>query len=583
MKISRVTFYYNTPFTTFNNTIHFGSNSERDIFFDSMYQQVSFNLNVTLDRLELRVPIPHGTDTKGINYCRINYAFDNNKSYYFFILADNSYTNDGVTKFALVPDALMTFTQGNVLQQAGVVKIHRQHVTNGTYNSRLEELRTNNDVLACKTKRYVKTFFFPFKELAVVFQTSVNIEQSFGTETKPQLKLPQGITYDSIPSPVGLYYCELNDWRDFSGKLLDFPWIGQNINNIVLIPRDFIDTNDLVKASLNGKDTTLIKKFRNGGTSANKLVNTITKEQVLQALKLTPEEMHLCRSEYATCEMTAWDGQLVPLPLEHMPDKGIQLQMMNAVGYSNTVAIYPDSWCERADDGSGQVKDGSFLNTALIFKNWTSIPMLIDNYKLSLAQSANQRSYAESRTLTGRMNNISQELGDFASGQGSFQRGQDLFVDAYSIAGGGLHLATIGSKIVDDTEFYRQQKAQFADLALSSPSLTAQSEGQAFQVANGIYGVTVKLSAPSAGEQNHLRQYYGSMGFSFEEYGAIEPLDSMSICNYLQCEGNITLDNVPTGYVQMIQGLLATGVRFWKNTGMRNPMNQPTVNNKRVK
>lgn len=581
MKISEVRFFYNTPMTTFNNTIHFANNAERDQFFLTKFKSVAFDLNLVLDRLELRVPIPHGTQTKGINYCRVRYAFDDTY-YYFFVLANDSYTNDKVTRFALVPDAITTFTQGNVLQQSGIVKILRQHVSKATYNNRLEELRTNGDVLKTTTKRYVKTVFYKFSELAILFQCSVSLDTTWGSLSKPNLKLPTGIVYDRLASPLGLYYCELSNWKAFCAKLRDYPWIGQNISNIVLIPKTFIDLNDLADTGLNGETTDLIKQFRNNGVSANKDFATMTKDQVLQTLGYKADEMHLVRSEYATCEMSSWDSQMVPLPLEHMPDIGIKLKMMNSVGYANTVAIYPDEWCERQDDGAGQVGGGSFLNTALIFKDWTEIPMLIDNYKLSMANSANQRAYAESRTLSGRLNSINKEL----SGQGSsdpYKNGQDLFVDAYSIMGGGLHLATIGSKIVDDVEFYRQQKAQFADLALSAPSLTQQKEGQAFQVANDIYGVTLKFSAPSNGEKAHIRQYYGSMGFAFDEFGGIEPLDTMSVCNYLQCEGNLHLDNVPTGYMQMINGLLATGVRFWHPNGTSNPMNQSTINNERVK
>lgn len=577
MKISNVTLYWNTPLTTFNNTIHFDSEGERENFFNTHYKQRNFNLNMAIDRLTIRVPMTP-EEAVGVNYCRVVNAMDK-KKYYFFILQSTHYVNDGVVTFDLVPDALMSFTQGNVLSTLKNVRVLRQHLPNAEYNTRLMELRTNDDILKTTTKQYVHTVFYPFKDLAVIFQCSVNLELGWGEKNKPSIKLPQGIVYDNLPSPVGLYYCELSNWREFNGELLDYPWIGQNINNVILVPKTFIDTNDLLGCALNGKDTTLIKKFRNNGYSANKSLATYSEANILSWLGYNSNEKHLVRSEYCTIEMMDYSGQLVPLDPAFMPSTGIELMMYNATGYSNSVAVFPRNWANNSDSGDGQVQGGAFLNNALWFKDFANLPVLIDNYKLSLANSANQRAYAESRTLSGRVESIQKEVTKLPTG--GLNNAQDLFVDAYSLLGGGIHPATIASKIVDDVEFYRQQQAQFADMALASPSLSKQSEGQAFNVANSIYGITIKFSAPTNAEKNHIRQYYNSMGFAFNEIGNVYDIHSMSIANFLQIEGQLVLPNVPSGFVQMISSLLATGVRFWHANGMDNPMTQNINQNTR--
>lgn len=574
MRLSKCTLYWNTPLTHLNETIHFETTEARDQWLNGFRHLTFDQINFERSRLTLKLKTAIQS-TNGVNYCTITNGFDG-VTYCYFIMATAQYANDNCTLFELVPDVLMTWTCGNVLNTISNVWIHRQHVTNASYASRLLELRTNSDVLKCTTKRYVHTESKLWKDQSILFHCSFDLKAKFGSVNKPSVTTSKGIVYDHIASPVGLYHCSYDDWTDFCDYIKKYPWVGQAISHIVLIPTAFIDTSDLHAISLNDGDKSgLIKDFQHNGESADGVVLTITKAKIKEYLGWE-DDLYL-RSEYATLEITSYDGQLMALDLAQLPDSGLKLKMMNVIGYANEVRIYPADWNENGDNDSGVIEKGSFLGQALVFNNWTQLPMLIDNYKLSLASSANQRAYAESRTVSGRFNNLSNTLQSGVSANNA----QDLFFDAYSILGGGLHPATLASKMMDDVEFYRQQRAQFADLALTPPSETNASMNHAFQVGNRIFGITIKFSAPSDAEKEKIKRYYATMGYEFEEFGNVQDIHSMTVCNYLKCEGNFVLDDIPAGYFQMLKGLLAQGVRFWHPNGTLNPFKQNVLNNTR--
>ena len=88
MKTSKVTLFYNTPLTTFNDTIHFDSDNERDEYFlgdTDRFNRVSLagDYNFIRDNLTLRISeIPYER-TNGINYGTILDGTTGQR-YYFF-------------------------------------------------------------------------------------------------------------------------------------------------------------------------------------------------------------------------------------------------------------------------------------------------------------------------------------------------------------------------------------------------------------------------------------------------------------------------------------------------------------------
>lgn len=579
MNLSDISLYYNTPMNDFNNTVHYETCSAYKNWLDRKFQKVEFQkqFNMVRDRLTINAPIQY-ENTDGINYGCFVDGFT--KRPYFFYVLSTQYVNDQVTAFQIVIDVLATFTQGKALEGIENVTINRQHLPLKVYGERLPELRTNNDILKTTTKKYVYSKSVIWTEMICVFQCSVDLESEFGTVNKPNIKLSKGVKYDKIVSPVGLYAIDLEHFKSFSSALTDFSWIGQNIKSVMLIPKNLIDTGDLEASKFNGKNDSYLKKFVNGKVSANKNISEInwSPETIMDYLGYPADEKHLLRNEYGTLEVYNWVGDSLNLDLGFLPSSGLQFHMVTSIGYSNKIAIFPINWSADGEKDQGEVKAGTFLNNSLNFSNWTEVPVLVDNYNLGLAMNANKRSLAERNTLTGRIQNIGNTLGD--NSQNMVDKATNVFTDSYTVIGGSLNPLNIGSKIIDEQNFYRQQKAEFADLALSSPSLSAQSGGEAFSIANDIFGFTVKLSAPSAREKEKIRRYYKTFGFQFDEQGKVEVLTSMKIVNYLQMDGVYNIEGVPSQFMNQIKALLQIGVKFWHNRqDVTNPFKQSIMNN----
>lgn len=585
MKTSKVTLFYDTPLTTFNDTIHFDSNNERDEYFlggTNRFNRVELegDYNFIKDNLTLRISeIPYN-QTNGINYGTILDGTTGQR-YYFFVLGIR-FTGTPVVLYDIVIDVLMTYTQGATLTDLRNVMVRRQHLPNNIYTQYLKKLQTNDDILPATTKRYKLNKSKLFKDLTVVFQCSVDLESDFGKVDKPLMKLPRGVMYDKIVSPVGLYACSLDSFTILSRDLQDFPWIGQNISKIVLVPSDIVDKNDLESMKINKKEQTNIKKFKNGGISSNREFTdfTFTTKQICQALNIPEDELHLLRSGYTTCEVYTWNGESLELDFADMDESlGLKFMLYTSIGYQNEMKIFPLRWKSLSDADEGSVLRGTFLNNSISFSNFTELPMLIDNYKASLASNANQRALDNRQTTSGRVKSITNSLND--STMNPLEKASNIFTDAYSLMGGGFSLSTIGSKIASDTEYYRRQKAQFADMAISAPTVTGSTGGQAFQIANDIFGFTVKMSSPTQNELDRIRKYYSSMGFGLDEMMAVYDIHSMTICNFLQVEGSFKLDRVPTQFMEQIRALLLVGVRFWHNDNTSNPLRQNLLQNKR--
>ena len=132
MRLTEFEFFYNTPFTDFQNFIHFSSNQERDEFFDTHYQSLKYTQpkrwDFVKDRLILNSTLTT-QQTYGLNYCRFRNDYDNNHWYYAYVM-QSEYVNDRVTQLQLVLDPVTTFMQGDFTKNIGRVEVKRQTVTN---------------------------------------------------------------------------------------------------------------------------------------------------------------------------------------------------------------------------------------------------------------------------------------------------------------------------------------------------------------------------------------------------------------------------------------------------------------------
>lgn len=578
-QLVEITLLKNTPLTDFQNTIHFKSNLERDTAMLNNYEKYTFEkpFNFVKDMGQFSAPIPY-LDCAGYNYC--TFVEPNTNVRYYAYIMNFRYESPQSTQVSIVIDTVMTWTQGKVLQGIKNVSVQRQHLSPTLYQQRLKELQTNDDILKTTTKQYVQQDVMKFDDTYVLFQSSSNLEIDPGTVDKPKMKTSKGQRYDHLTSPVDLYLCDIANYSKIMDKLSDYPWVAQNIKSITLIPKTFIDTADIKPAKLLGKDSSELKKLNDGGWSRNEFSGKITRSlnQIgsFGGIDVT-KEPHLLRSEYMTCEIYSYDGQNINLDLAQLPQSGLEFGLMNSIGYHNQIAIYPIGYGASASEkDSGEFKRGKFLNNAIIYNNFTELPNLIDNYKLGLASGANQRQLAEDRLISGRISNVLNP-----TSFNSFEGITSKVFDSMSVLSGGLSLSGVASKMSDEYEFYRTQKAQFADLQLSSPSVSSQSNGYSFQIANEIFGLVVKYSAPTKAELDKVRSYYSMFGFEFNQQGTIDNPESMSVCNYLKFSGAWSLPRIPTDQMQTLKSLFEGGIRFWHYDGTANPMQQDVLKNVR--
>ena len=146
-----------------------------------------------------------------------------------------------------------------------------------------------------------------------------------------------------------------------------------------------------------------------------------------------------------------------------------------------------------------------------------------------------------------------------------------------------LSPSNLFGKFNDEYEYYRTQKAEQADLALETPTITSQTTGNSFNIANKMFGIHFKYSKPSNSEMNKIKKYYKLFGYQVNDQSAmLDSIDSMSICNYVQFSGSWSIPHADVAIIEMMKAQFENGVRFWHNNNTPNPMTQNVLNNKMV-
>lgn len=586
MKLTEFIFFYDTPFTDYQNTVHFSSNSERDDYFlnGNHFNALSFSdmpFNFIRDRSQVKVYMTW-EQAQGINYCTFISDFEDRR-YYAFVNAIE-YLNDATIQLTLVIDTIMTYTQGDTLERVNSVNVLRQHLPRSTYEYMLPTLRNNDDVLKATNKYYVANFLEQFGGNYVLFQSSADLSKDFGTKKEPNLDTSKGITYDFITSPVNLYVMTYQDFNTFMDKMSKFPWITQNFQKIQLIPEKFIDSGDLVDVSTD-EDITGLMTLKDGATSNQWTLNDLTLSfDTLQSfIGVSEDELkHLVRNEYLTIELYSWNGDALLIDAGKVStDTGLEFKTKSIIGYQNEVRVYPVDYNSgdveqpiKTENGKTLIDTGSFLNTNITFDSFAEVPILIDNGVLQQAQQANQMATTESRLASSRIKNI-------ASGDvNNMDDVKSKFFDFASVMS-NISPQQLFSKFNEENDYYANKKAEYKDLALQKPSQTSSQMGNAFQIANAINGLTMKIGVPSVADVETIAKYYYMFGFELNDpYTQIEPIDSMTVCNYLRISGTYTLNGIDPTLISQMKALLESGVRFWHNDNTRNPMQQNIQANK---
>lgn len=582
MELTKFLFFKDTPLTNFVDTIHFDSNAERDNFFvnQNHYKKMDTpprEFNFLRDRSTVTVSVDNYYDWTGVNYCTFLSGFDN-KRYYAFV-TKIAYDNSSIVATLLI-DVVMTFTQGNVLESLNNLIIQRQHLDFVNYKKYLKVLQTNNDIIETKTNRYIHNDLRNFRDIFVVFQSAVDLTSDFGNKDNPDYDTSDGGSFDLLASPIDVYILRLERFRGLMEILKKYSWVAQNITVVNVIPLELLNADSMVEVEMASPNHYTIYKLKDGGESKEKQLDGLNYDllDLCDLYGIDPvQEMHLLRNGYFTLELYSWDGQEVLLDPAFLDENtGLQLQAKAVYGYQNELRVFPLDYQSSDQEKNYTVDDdiriykGTFLNNCFVFDNFTSLPILVDNAQLARASTANRRQLEESKLLTNRIKDTFSDKTTIT----------DKFFNAASVLSDLSPRGLLG-KMTDEYEFYRNQKAEFADNKLKTPTLSSQNKGNAFQISNRIFGITLKLSAPKKEELDIVRRYYQALGYEMNLNGEkLSDVHSMSVCNYLQFTGNFYLPDVPTEYIAMLKPLFENGVRFWHNNNTGYPMQTPILLNK---
>lgn len=581
MKLTEIDFFYNTPFNDFQNFIHFKTDKQRDDFFTGRYNMKVYEparrFNFVKDRLELRTRLTT-LETYGLNYLRFRSMFDNDRWYYARVM-NVRYINDGVTALDLVLDVVTTFMQGDFTKDLGLVQVQRMSVPKNHIYKWRKWLMTNNDVLSFP-KSYTRQFIEAWKNYFVVFTTSVSLLDDFGTEDDPKLKTSVGQTYDGIVSPVDLYCCKSqDDFTSLMKYLKDYPWISQNINNVAIIPSEVVDEKDLIKvtgAKQDGINSSNIYQFKNKGKTRSFVMNNITlpKENFDEYFNFDDSiPFWALRQEYANIELDAWNGQQVTLAPVFLPDYGLKMVAQSTFGYHNEIRCFPDQYKDDGENSINGLYRGTYINQGITFDVFDDIPVLVDNYKLGKAQTAHQRALNNDRQISNRISDV---LNPNKSLQDRFFNAVSLTT---SLAGGGVLGVAKNAlgQFTSEWEYYRDQNAKFADMAISAPSVGSQNNSQSFNMSKGIFGVTVRFASIGAENMERVLTYYNTFGFDFSgQLLYLEKPDTLPMLNYYQFAGNWVLPGVPPQFMEQLKVQCQNGIKLWKNNNTDNPFTQNT-------
>lgn len=643
-------FYSNTPLTNLSKYMHFNSFKERDDFFDNSMDKYrildisSRNFNMVRDRLTVNITYDFDRGTFdnnktfvdymwGVNYC---YFFDeNSRMRYYCQVVKTEYVNDAVTRFYLAVDVMTTFFQGNFANKIGSVHILRQHLTNERYSNSIYEL-SNRDSLRVSPPRIIfqdhlqlaRSYRATKKEgelayeqdtrnLWLVFQCSSDLSSDFGNIDAPKLVTSSGSIYDYVTSPVDIYCIRMIDGNALFKKLGDYPWIQQNIKTINIIPENFIDETDITLVSgktikadsklyrLNNHATSDIKD-KSGIDELNLSFSKITYIINSKYDLILEEEKHLYNSSYFKFYCTNWAGSSVELLPEKLPEGNLTWNIQSIIGYDNKISMFPTGYNSNDEnDKKGtiniNVPIGEYLNSSLLFTSWDTLPVLIDNYKMSLSNTAYDRKMAEENKLSSQFDNLMNGTYDGSLG-GRLYSGMNVANTVFggAISGGmqGARFGPAGALVgasagiagnlignwKSEYEYYRNLKATQDQMKIATPTVINASMGNAFGYKNGVFGVSVKLYSASKEDLKRALKYHRTVGYEWDYYEELSDINSMSHINYVQFDGEWSMEDVPTEFQKIAKELFKQGVSLYHNPDkVANPFGQDVLLNKRIK
>ena len=563
MKLTQFTLYKNTLFTDMQNTVHFNSNNERDNFFNTEFtgenvKTFETNFNFRRDMGTLKVPELF-ENLMGFNYCKFVGGFDK-KTYYAYIVS-MKYLNDNTTQLDIVIDTVMTYTQGNILENLQNVEVIRQHLPQNIMNNRMDFLRNNSDTLQTSSMMFVDSTLLGgavvFSDFYYIIQSAVVLDgdiNQFGTEDKPKMRTANGSTFDGVSTPINLYLCSGDLLTEWTSKMSDYPWIMQNVKTIIKIPSILIDTSKLETKSCAG--VTMWRLAYKKESEKLVLPFQINEKRLREFLGLRSNETYLLRDNVINCYLTDFRGNQLNFETGKIGREN-NIVLSCVFGVTNEIDIYSENYGERDTSLS---KHGFYRDNQMTITQFDNVPVMIDNYTLNKANTAYSRQLENSRQLSGRVEAIT---GKDSTLQDRLFNAVSVYSNVFS---GGLMSAPAKAAglFSNEYEYYRSQKAQFNQWKITPPTISEGSYSNSNLIKTNDYGIWLKVSRINDDELNNLRSYFGKFGFeAMSNDNTIYDVTSWEYCNWVQFRGNYVIPDIDRELFDVLKTIFEGGVRLF--------------------
>lgn len=530
----------------YQNTLYFNGATEQASFFLSRVfrdiQQSQYvrkgqtiRVNEVYDKLY---------DCDYVMYKNTNFG---DKWFYAFITRKN-YVNDRVTEIDIEIDCFQTWMFDIQYFPTFISRAHQREFLNNKPifdNLYPEQLEYGRDYVVTHTEVFSRDSFY------AVICSSADLRGSFGDVNEPNLPASIGGVFDGLPSALDYYV--VDSLTEYTGRtstlyeilseLSKYPWITQCIQSITVVPREVIGDNW-------GVDTVhgfTIGYLRNNYVSSNSA--TINFENYLDYF---PKYNHskLYAFPYSYIEMTCFNGTQFLIKPEAVGNGSLQLKVINYVGAQPRLSYFVDGYNDNGDNGTelpdGQTYYGEFLDASVSNGNFPQLPVTIDNYLLYMANNANSFQLTNS---IARYNQV---------------EGAAVGIGQALLGSPGRGLGTAYNAIKQGEITVRQQAAKIQDAELNPPSLAGQTGGDAFNIANGINGVTLKWKTIRPQYAERLERYFERYGYVQNKI-EIPMLYGMSSFNYIQTTNILIGGNIPDEDRNTIKNMFDNGVTLWHN------------------
>ena len=104
--------------------------------------------------------------------------------------------------------------------------------------------------------------------------------------------------------------------------------------------------------------------------------------------------------------------------------------------------------------------------------------------------------------------------------------------------------------------------AKIQDAEIAPPTLAGQTGGDAFNIANGINGVTLKWKTIRPEYAERLEEYFTRYGYVQNKIETVSLTGNQNF-NYIQTTGCILAGNIPKDDIEILKNMFDNGTTIW--------------------